>query len=150
MGFWREKVRGKLGGILSCLYPVFVVLVLDRFYARIPVKAAVALKLYPAAVNTVLFSVFSFSLVKPPTTVERFARLRYPDLSPRAVSYARNVTIIWCLFFVANGLAALATALWASNGVWALYNGPIAYTLIGALMGGEWLVRRRLHLHDPA
>jgi len=60
------------------------------------------------------------------------------------VAYTRKVTIMWCAFFVANGLAALATALWASNEVWLLYNGLVSYLLMGALFAGEWLVRRRI------
>ena len=39
---------------------------------------------------------------------------------------------------------ALATALWASDKTWALYNGLIAYLLMGALFAGEWLVRGRV------
>jgi uncharacterized membrane protein len=48
------------------------------------------------------------------------------------------------VFFAVNGSVALATALWASTALWTLYNGLVAYLLMGALMGGEWLVRRRL------
>jgi uncharacterized membrane protein len=51
---------------------------------------------------------------------------------------------MWCGFFVVNGLIATATALWASAGVWALYNGLLSYVAMGLLMGGEWLVRRRV------
>jgi len=66
------------------------------------------------------------------------------------VIYTRRVTWIWCGVFVLNGSLALATALWASNQVWALYNGLLAYVMMGALCGGEWLVRRRVkaaHAH---
>jgi uncharacterized membrane protein len=34
--------------------------------------------------------------------------------------------------------------LWASERVWALYNGLIAYLLIGTLFAVEWLVRQRV------
>jgi uncharacterized membrane protein len=76
--------------------------------------------------------------------------LSEPDLPPFAVIYTRRVTGVWCGFFVLNGSLALATALWASNQVWALYNGLLAYVMMGALFGGEWLVRRRVkaaHAH---
>lgn len=102
------------------------------------------LKLYPVLVNVVLLVVFGLSLVRGPNVAERLARLQEPDLDPRVVTYTRRVTQVWCGFFVLNGSLALATALWASEAVWALYNGLIAYGLIGALMGGEWLVRRVL------
>ena len=51
-------------------------------------------------------------------------------------------TWVWSGFFAVNGALALATALWASDAVWALYNGFVAYVLVGVLFAGEWLVRR--------
>lgn len=102
------------------------------------------LKLYPVLVNAALLAVFGLSLVRGPTVVERIARLQEPVLDARAVAYTRRVTQVWCGFFVLNGGLALATALWASERVWALYNGLIAYVLIGTLMTVEWLVRRHL------
>jgi len=105
---------------------------------------ALPLKLYPVLVNSVLLIVFGASLVHPPSAIERLARLREPDLDLRGVAYTRGVTQLWCAFFVVNGGIALATSLWASDAVWALYNGLIAYLLIGTLMGGEWLFRQRV------
>lgn len=105
---------------------------------------ALPLKLYPAAVNAAMLAVFGWSLWHPPSVVERIARLQQPDLPPRGVVYTRHVTQAWCAFFVVNGAIAVATALFASDRVWALYNGGIAYVLIGAMFAGEWLVRRRV------
>lgn len=102
------------------------------------------LKLYPVLVNAVLLSVFGASLVSPPSIIERLARLREPDLPPSGVAYTRRVTVVWCGFFVLNGSLALGTALWASEAAWALYNGLIAYVLMGLLFAGEWLVRARV------
>ena len=102
------------------------------------------LKLYPVLVNAVLLAVFAVSLVRPPSVIERLARLSEPDLPPAAVSYTSRVTQVWCLFFAGNGGVALATALCASTEVWAFYNGFVAYLLMGALFGVEWLVRRRV------
>lgn len=112
---------------------------------------ALPLKLYPALVNAVMLAVFATSLVFPPTVIERIARMSEPDLPPHAVVYTRRVTQVWCVFFVINGGLALATALWASDQTWALYNGGIAYLLMGALFAIEWLVRQRVraaHRHD--
>jgi len=102
------------------------------------------LKLYPALVNLVMFGLFALSLWRGPTVVERLARLRETNFPPAAVAYTRRVTQVWCGFFVVNGLIAVATALWASAAVWALYNGLLSYAAMGLLMGGEWLVRRRV------
>jgi uncharacterized membrane protein len=101
------------------------------------------LKLYPVLVNAVMLVVFAASLWRPPTVIERLARLRHPDLPPDGVRWVTNVTKAWCMFFVLNGGVALWTALSASDATWALYNGAIAYVLIGAMLGGEWLLRPR-------
>ena len=101
------------------------------------------LKLYPVLVNAVLLAVFAASLWKPPSVIERLARLRHPDLPPEGVRWVTNVTGVWCGFFVLNGGIALWTALRATDATWALYNGGIAYVLIGALLAGEWLLRPR-------
>ena len=102
------------------------------------------LKLYPALVNLVMLGLFGMSLWRGPSVVERLARLRETHFPPAAVAYTRRVTQVWCGFFVVNGAAAVATALWATPAVWALYNGLLSYVAMGALMGGEWLVRRRV------
>jgi len=107
-------------------------------------NAALPLKLYPALVNAVLLAVFAASLRFPPTVIERIARLQDPQLPPRGVVYTRRVTQVWCGFFVVNGTLALLTALYASDRVWALYNGLLAYGLMGLLFGAEWLVRQRV------
>ena len=106
------------------------------------------LKLYPVLINCAMLAVFAYSLVSPPSIIERMARLRDPDLPPVAVAYTRRVTQIWCVFFIVNGSIAFATALWASEAVWSLYTGVIAYVLMGLLFGIEFLVRlrfKRLH-----
>lgn len=111
-------------------------------------NALLPLKLYPVLVNAVLLAVFGFSLAVPPSMVERFARLREPDLPPAAVAYTKRVTQVWCVFFIFNGAIALGTALWASAEVWSLYTGVIAYILMGLLFGLEYLARlrfKRLH-----
>lgn len=107
-------------------------------------NAAVPVKLYPVAVNLLLLVLFGISLIRPPSFVERLARLQEPELPAHAIAYTRHVTQVWCAFFVVNGGIALWTALAASDATWALYNGLIAYLLMGTLFAVEWLVRRRV------
>jgi uncharacterized membrane protein len=104
----------------------------------------VPLKLYPVVMNAAMLGMFGASLFRPQTVIERIARLREPNLSEAGVRYTRGVTKLWCGFFVVNGTVALLTAWYAPDRVWALYNGLIAYMLIGALFAGEWLVRRKM------
>ena len=112
-------------------------------------NAMLPLKLYPVLVNAALLVAFAYSLLSPPSIIERMARLREPDLPQAAVGYTRRVTQVWCVFFVFNGSIALGTALWASEAVWSLYTSVIAYVLMGALFGGEYLVRRRFRRLHP-
>jgi uncharacterized membrane protein len=102
------------------------------------------LKFYPVMVNLGFLILFAGSLISPPSFVERLARMREPDLSPEGVAYTLKVTWMWSGFFLINGIIAAFTALWASTELWTLYNGFIAYLLIGILAGGEWIVRRRV------
>ena len=100
-----------------------------------------ALKLYPVLVNAAMLSVFTYSLFVPPSMVEQFARRREPDLPPQSVTYTRRVTQVWCVFFALNGGIALFTALWTSAATWSLYNGFVAYLLMGLLFAVEYGVR---------
>jgi len=111
-------------------------------------NAVLPLKLYPVLVNGALLAAFGASLVSGMPVAERLARLREPALPPAGVAYTRRVTQAWCVFFVLNGAAALGTALFATSAVWSLYNGVIAYILMGLMFGGEYLLRmrfKRLH-----
>ena len=103
----------------------------------------VAMLYYPVLMNAGMLLLFGSSLVSPPTIVERLARIRHPDLPEQAVPYLRRVTLAWCIFFIGNGSVALYTATLASFETWALYNGLIAYVLIGAMFAGELLTRMR-------
>ena len=105
--------------------------------------SVIGLKFYPVLVNMVMLGVFGFSLWRPPSMIERFARLQHANLPNHAIAYTRKVTVVWCVFFVVNGCIAFAT-VFASHQAWALYNGLIAYGLMGALLGGEYLVRLRV------
>lgn len=102
------------------------------------------LKFYPVLVNLGLLLVFGSSLFTSQTIIERLARLREPDLPPEGVAYTRKVTQAWCAFFVLNAAISAATMFWASEEVWMLYNGLIAYIFIGLMLSLEWLIRQRV------
>ncbi len=116
--------------------------------AAVAVVAAIdgdlSVRLYPVFMNAAMLIAFASSLVHPPSMIERFARIAEPDLPPEGVAYARAVTIVWVGFFLVNGGVALWTALAGSWTVWTIYNGGIAYVLMGALLLIEYLTRQRL------
>lgn len=105
--------------------------------------SVLGLKFYPVLVSAVMLAVFGYSLWRPPSMIERFARLQQADLPEQAIPYTRKVTWVWCGFFVINGAIATAT-VFASDQIWALYNGLLSYILIGLLVGGEYLLRLRV------
>ena len=107
-------------------------------------KAEQAMLYYPVWVNSGMLLLFGWSLYYPPTVVERLARLMDGELDAKGVAYTRKVTQVWCGFFLLNGSIAMLTAWWGNWDLWVLYNGFIAYLLMGALMAAEWLVRRRV------
>lgn len=100
-----------------------------------------AMLYYPVWVNVGMLLVFAVSLWFPPTVIERFARLMEGELDAHAIAYTRKVTQVWCGFFIINGSIAAATAWWGNWDIWVLYNGGIAYGLMGLLMLIEWRVR---------
>lgn len=105
--------------------------------------AALPVKFYPVAVNVAWLAFFSTTLTGE-SVVEKLAKLKEPALPPEASSYCRKVTVAWCVFFVANGAVALDSALNRTDAWWALYNGLVAYLLMGVMFAGEWLIRRTI------
>lgn len=138
----RSREAARLLSSLSRVDLAVLVGLLLLAGATVVTNSELLLRLYPAAVNLGMLALFGLSLLYPPSMVERFARLGEPELPDAAIGYTRRVTQVWCAFFVGNGAVALYTALYAGRDAWAQYNGFIAYLLMGALFGGEWLVRR--------
>jgi uncharacterized membrane protein len=101
------------------------------------------LRFYPAVISLGLLASFALTLKRGPSMIERFARLRDPDLGSAGVVYTRRVTQVWCGFFAFNAGIAIYTAIGASREAWLLYNGFVSYLIVAALFAGEWLVRKR-------
>lgn len=123
--------------------------VLLALFASLMDGSWLPLKLYPVLVSLALLGLFGASVLRPPSVIERIARLTDPALSPQGVAYTHRLTLVWCGFFAFNGSVALATVLWGSDEAWLIYNGLVAYVLMGTLFAGEWLLRQRL-LARPA
>ena len=115
-----------VAGLLSCASAAIVL-----------TDSEMLLRVYPSLVNLGLLIAFGATLVRGPTMIEKFARIRTPDLSPPAVLHTRRVTQIWCVFFALNGAFSAYTAFYWTRDAWSLYNGAIAYGLIGVLLAGE-------------
>ena len=104
-------------------------------------------KFYPVLVNLSLLAFFGWTLWKPPSFAFRMANLADKNLknsaSYNAVErYCKKVTIVWCCFFIFNSIVAALTVFIGSDTVWSLYNGLIAYILVGLIFAIEYLVRK--------
>ncbi len=106
------------------------------------IDAELAARLYPVFMNLTMLLAFGVTLLRPPSMIERFARIAEPDLDAHGVQYTRRVTWVWMGFFVLNGSVALWTALHGSLFLWGLYNGAVSYVFAGMLFAGEYIVRQ--------
>jgi uncharacterized membrane protein len=132
LGFSRKVPGGLTWGLLLVAAALALVALYDR---------ELSVRLYPAFMNAAMLLAFAQTLWRPPSMIERFARLVEPELPESGVRYTRSVTWIWVGFFAVNGAIAAWTALYASWTVWTLYNGAVAYIAIGMLFLCEMLVR---------
>ena len=111
--------------------------------------SATLLKLYPVVINAALLAFGLYTLWRPPSAIERLMHSLGLPVSAAGVPYTRAVTMLWCGYFAVNGSIAAYTALVASTGVWALYNGAMSYAAAAVLFGLEYvcrgIYRRRVH-----
>jgi uncharacterized membrane protein len=95
----------------------------------------------PAVVNGVMLVGFARTLVRGPSMIESFARLRHPEMPASRGPYLRAVTAVWCAFFAVNIAVSLFLALRSTLSAWTLYNGIIAYVLAGLVLASERVYR---------
>jgi len=102
----------------------------------------------PALISAALLVTFGASLKSGMPMIERFARMQNPDLPPDHAVHCRQVTWVWCGFFVVNGAIASLLAIRGPLEWWTLYSGLIAYVLMGVLFAAEYIVRRVRFRHE--
>ena len=101
------------------------------------------LRLYPVMMSLGALVIFATTLIRPPSMIERFARLMDANLPESGVIWTRKVTWVWCGFFLINACIALITVYWLPLEYWVAYNGFISYLLMGLLLLGEYILRKR-------
>lgn len=99
---------------------------------------------YPVIISGAMLLLFGLSLFSKQTIIERFVRIKEPDLSSQGVEYIRKVTQIWCLFFLFNIFICSGLILFHKYELWALYSGFISYILIALIMLIEWIIRQKV------
>ncbi len=128
-----KKAQGLAPLLVGVILCFFITLFNDVFF----------LKLYPVLMSCVFLLVFSWTLISPPSMIERIARIKYDHFSDRGVIYTKKVTIVWCMFFIVNAIIATIT-IFLDFSIWTLYNGLISYLFMGILFACEWLIRQRV------
>ena len=134
------RLKSILKVITAGLYPLLIYLgvtwleAADRFTGQL-------FLLLPVIVNAVLLFTFAVTLLYPPVIIEKIARTIRKDLSSVEILYCKKVTFVWSLFFLLNGSTALYLTFYASLETWTLYNGVVAYVLMGLLFLFEFLYR---------
>jgi len=98
-------------------------------------------RLYPAIMVAAFLVPFAASLAGTPL-VETFARRMGANLDEAGVAYCRKATVAWTAFLSLH-LAATVATVFMEPRVWAVYNGFVAYILIGGMFLGEFIARKR-------
>lgn len=101
------------------------------------------LKLYPVIISLAGAVFGIYTLIVPPSAIEQLVRILGMQVeTERAENYLRGVTILWIGFFILNACIAAGTAVSASTGLWALYNGLISYIIIASIFVAEYIFRQ--------
>ncbi|MDJ0763067.1 MAG: hypothetical protein QNJ97_08780 [Myxococcota bacterium] len=101
-----------------------------------------ALRITPFAVSLTFIALFAASLRKTPL-IERFARLKKPELPTAEVAYCRTLTKVWVGVLSANSALLLFAALCEDDAMWAVLVGPVSYGLLGFVFAVEYIYRKR-------
>lgn len=129
--------RKQLGYLLYGFLPALIILVPVLIFGSKQI-----LLFLPGIISFTLLLSFGKTLFFPPSMVERLARLQVSDLSSEEVNYCLQVTKIWCLFFVLNGIVSIWISFRGDFKLWTIYNGIAAYCGMGIIFAVEYLVRQ--------
>lgn len=98
------------------------------------------------AIHVGLAALFGLSLRAGSTAlISRVALSVHGSLTPAMARYTRNVTRAWTMYFVVMALASLAIYALAPFDAWAAFANWLTPVALGAMFGGEHLLRYRLH-----
>jgi uncharacterized membrane protein len=141
------RMRGKKREHLVSLLPVPISVIALIALSAILEDHRFMLAL-PVLISAALLVTFGASLASGTPMIERFARMQRPDLPPDHAVHCRQVTWVWCGFFVVNGAIASVLAIRGPLEWWTLYSGLIAYVLMGVLFAAEYVVRKYRFRHE--
>ena len=74
--------------------------------------------------------------------IERFARLKRPDLSPEEITYCRKLTKVWIGILALNSCLVAAAAFIEDKALWTILVGPVSYAFLGMVFVFEYPYRK--------
>lgn len=100
------------------------------------------LRYYPVAMSLAFSGFFAVSLRSDTSMIERFANWSGDqEFETHQRRYMRQLTKVWALVLLLNASVAAYTACCMSLASWTVYNGLIAYIVLGVLGFGELVYR---------
>ncbi len=99
------------------------------------------LRIAPFIISLSFIVLFAVSLGTVPL-IERFARLKRPDLSEGEVVYCRKLTQVWVGILMANSCLVAVAAFIEDHALWTLIVGPVSYTFLGLVFVVEYPYRK--------
>jgi len=99
------------------------------------------LRYYPVLMSVGFSALFAYSLRSKTSLIERFAKMAGQDYPEEAISYMRNLTKVWAVLLFINALISAYTACCLSLKYWTLYNGLLAYFVLGGFALIELIYR---------
>ena len=99
------------------------------------------LRYYPVLMSFGFSALFAYSLKSKTSLVERFAKMAGQDYPEEAIGYMCGLTKVWAVLLFINALISAYTACCLSLKYWTLYNGLLAYFLLGGFALIELIFR---------
>jgi uncharacterized membrane protein len=109
-------------------------------------KSRLVLKMYPVMADIAYVLICATSLFIPPPIAFYFVdiidkTIKNAFTKERFERYCRDATIVWCIFFVVDGIIAVVTTFFIEDEIiWGIYNGGITYIGMGLIFACEYIV----------
>ncbi len=104
-----------LGKVMGQLMPVMIYLALAWFFAR--------------------------TLISPPSLIERFVKLQFSDIPQEVLSYCRQLTAVWTVFFSVVVFVSILLIVTGNDWYLTVLHGVIIWVLMAMLMLVEHFYR---------
>jgi len=105
----------------------------------------IVIKLYPALADLAYLTIMISSLIFPPPLAYYFIDIF--DKSMKTVIpkqkfdlYCFRASIVWCVYFVLDGIVATLTTFYMDSLNWGIYNAGITYIIMALIFAGEFII----------